>query len=127
MSVNPPKSRLFEAQQPDLEADIDSVKRGLLQKRRRVIARGYDEDIELTEEARNLTTKEVSILKDILQHPHLEEEDAELVLALMGAHSDDVLLRFRDLLREFPNLAKNVYLFCRHIKDKDGLATLVLN
>jgi hypothetical protein len=102
------------------------VKRALLQIRRDVVAHGYCEDVETTEEIRKLTNDEVSTLKDMLQRSQLEEEDIELVLALMVEHSDDVLLRFRDLLREFPNLAKNVYLFCRHIKDKDSVTTLVL-
>jgi hypothetical protein len=45
----------------------------------------------------------------------------------MGSHSTDVLARFGDLLREFPNLAKNVYVFSRNISDRESLAKLVLD
>lgn len=63
----------------------------------------------------------------MLTQPQLDEEDAELVLALMGEHSSDVLVRFGDLLREFPNLAKNVYVFSKNIADRDALAALILD
>jgi hypothetical protein len=45
----------------------------------------------------------------------------------MGSHSSDVLARFGDLLREFPNLAKNMYLFCRYISDREALSRSVLD
>ncbi len=63
----------------------------------------------------------------MLAQPHLEEEDAELVLALMGSHSADVLARFGDLLREFPNLAKNMYVFSRYISDREALSSTILD
>jgi hypothetical protein len=38
-----------------------------------------------------------------------------------------VFARFGDLLREFPNLAKNMYVFSRNIEDREALADLILS
>jgi hypothetical protein len=127
LSVNPAKTINIEKTSVDVEEKVSAVRKGLLKKRRRLIVRGYDAEIEETEIIRALTPKEISLLKEMLAQPHLEEEDAELVLALMGAHSSDVLARFGDLLKEFPNLAKNVYVFSRNISDSESLAKLVLD
>jgi hypothetical protein len=126
LSVNPSKTILME-EQLDVEKKVDSVRKSLLKKRRRLIITGYDVEIEETEIVRKLSARETSSLKRMLSQPHLEEADAELVLALMGAHSSDVLARFGDLLREFPNLAKNMYVFSRNISDKEALSKSVLD
>jgi len=116
LSVNPSKTLVVAEKEPDVEKKVDAVRKSLLKKRRRLIITGYDVEIEETEIMRKLSGKEIASLKRMLAQPHLEEEDAELVLALMGAHSADVLARFGDLLREFPNLAKNMYcIFTQYI------------
>jgi len=128
LSVNPSKSSFSDSGISDIQEDLDEVRRGLLQKRRTVLIHEYDEDSEEEiEEIRNLSESEIAVLKEMLSRPQLEEHDIELVLALMGEHSSDVLVRLNDLMREFPNLAKNIYIFCRHIRDKHSLATMVLN
>jgi hypothetical protein len=128
LSVNPSKSSFSDAGISDTQEDLGEVRRGLLQKRRTALMHEYDEDSEEEiEEIRNLSESEIAVLKEMLSRPQLEEHDIELVLALMGEHSSDVLVRLNDLMREFPNLAKNIYMFCRHIRDKHSLATMVLN
>jgi hypothetical protein len=126
LSVNPSKTRLLEETRQDVGEKIDAVRKGLLKKRRILIIRGYDVEVEEREVSRKLTPKEISLLKTILAQPQLEEEDAELVLSLMGAHSADVFARFDDLLREFPNLAKSMYVFSRNIADREALAQIIL-
>jgi len=126
LSVNPAKTLTIE-DKPDVQKKVDAVRKSLLKKRRRLIITGYDVEIRETETTRNLTSKEIASLKKMLAQPHLEEEDAELVLALMGSHSADVLARFGDLLREFPNLAKNMYVFSRYISDREALSSTILD
>jgi hypothetical protein len=92
LSINPSKTILQEGKQIDVEKRVDAVRKGLLKKRRRLIITGYDVEIHETEVTRKLTSKEIFSLKAMLAQPHLEESDAELILALMGAHSSD----FRD-------------------------------
>ncbi|RXH33683.1 hypothetical protein XH94_29850 [Bradyrhizobium zhanjiangense] len=126
LSVNPSKTRLFLKGDDEIDRTLDGVKKGLLRKRRRVVRRGYDEDEgDLDEELRNLTKKETDLLRELLARPHLEEEDAELVLALMGNHSADVVARFEDLLRDFPHLAKSIYQFTKFVRDKASLSAII--
>lgn len=126
LSINPSKTRFIEKDSADIRREVDSVRRGLLKKRRHLIINGYDVTIEESDSPRNLDSKELSRLKQMLTQPHLDEEDAELVLALMGAHSRDVLLRFEDLLKEFPHLAKNMYVFSKNITDRTALCDVIL-
>ncbi|WP_439358605.1 antiviral reverse transcriptase Drt5 [Bradyrhizobium sp. DASA03007] len=126
LSVNPSKTRLFLKGDDEIDRTLDGVKKGLLRKRRRVVRRGYDEDEgDVDEELRNLTKKETDLLRELLARPHLEEEDAELVLALMGNHSADVVARFEDLLRDFPHLAKSIYQFTKFVRDKASLSAII--
>jgi hypothetical protein len=127
LSVNPSKTFFVGEKRVGIEEKVDAVRKGLLKKRRRLIITGYDVDVEETEVVRNLTAKEVASLKGMLTQPNLDEEDAELVLALMGSHSEDVLARFGDLLREFPNLAKNMHVFSRNISERAALAKSILD
>jgi hypothetical protein len=126
LSVNPSKTQFFEENKQDISDKVDSVRKGLLRKRRRLITTGYDVEIEETEIARKLSRKEIALLKSMLAQPHLDEEDAELVLSLMGSHSANVFARFDDLLREFPYLAKSMYVFSRNIQDREALGELLL-
>lgn len=127
LSVNPSKTRLFLKGDDEIDRTLDGVKKGLLRKRRRIVRRGYDEDEdEDDKELRNLTKTEADLLRELLARPHLEEEDAELVLALMGNHSADVLTRFEDLLRDFPHLAKSIYQFTKFVGDKNSLSAIIV-
>jgi hypothetical protein len=126
LSVNPSKTLFIDEKREAVEDRVSEVRKGLLKKRRLLIITGYDVEVEEREVERKLTRKEISSLKEMLAQPHLEEEDAELVLALMGEHSGDVLARFGDLLREFPNLAKNIYVFSRNISDREALGRLII-
>ena len=124
LAVNPSKTRLFLKGDDEIDSALNGVNKGLLRKRRRIVLRGYDDDeSDVDEELRNLTKKETDLLRELLARPHLEEEDAELVLALMGNHSADVVTRFEDLLRDFPHLAKSIYQFTRFVRDKDALSS----
>ena len=126
LAVNPSKTRMFLKGDDEIDSALDGVKKGLLRKRRRIVRRGYDDDeSDVDEELRNLTKKETDLLRELLARPHLEEEDAELVLALMGNHSADVVTRFEDLLRDFPHLAKSIYQFTRFVRDKDALSSII--
>ena len=58
---------------------------------------------------------------------NVQEEDAELVLTLMGEHSSDVLDFLPTLIQEFPNLAKRIYHFSKYVKDKEEVASLLLD
>ncbi|MDF3152047.1 RNA-directed DNA polymerase [Mesorhizobium sp. XAP10] len=130
LSINSAKTKTSEEEQ-DVASAVDEVKQGLLRKRRSVISRDYSQgDVEeagdIHDVVRNLTKKEVARLKAMLNEPHLEEEDAELILTLMGENSADVLGRFDDLLEDFPNLSKSLHSFCRHIVDREALAETIL-
>jgi hypothetical protein len=84
LSVNPSKTHLLEEHREDVREKIDAVRKGLLKKRRILIVTDYDVDVEETEIIRKLSKKEIALLKTMLAQPHLEEDDAELVLSLMG-------------------------------------------
>ncbi|TJV14899.1 antiviral reverse transcriptase Drt5 [Mesorhizobium sp.] len=130
LSINSAKTKTSE-EESDVTGAVDAVKRELLRKRRSVISGDYsrgdsDEEAEARKVARKLTKREAARLKEMLNEPHLDEEDAELILALMGEHSADVLERFDDLLEDFPNLSKNLFSFCRNISDMDALGETIL-
>lgn len=126
LSVNSSKTKL-SGDDGDIVVALDAVKAGLLQKRRTVVSGGYDDDVsdQYDQTIRALTPAETDRLKEMLAEIHLEEEDAELILTMMGQHSSDVLERFDVLLSDFPNLSKNLYSFCRHIDDKETLAEII--
>lgn len=126
LSINSAKTKTSD-EDNDVAGAVDAVKRALLRKRRSVISGDYsqgdsDEMGEARRVARTLTKQETARLKEMLNEPHLDEEDAELILTLMGENSADVLERFSDLLEAFPNLSKNLFSFCRNISDKEALA-----
>lgn len=130
LSINSAKTKTSEEER-DVASAVDDVKKGLLRKRRSVVSKGYSQDDydededEVHGAVRNLTSKEVARLQEMLKEPHLEEEDAELILTLMGENSADVLARLDDLLQDFPNLSKSLYSFCKHISDREALSEAV--
>lgn len=121
LSVNPSKTKLGRVKEIDVEERIDALRESLLE-RRSFIVTGSGADFDPEEvEADTLTENEIEYLMDLLKNPDIEEEDAELVLALMRDHSSDVLGNLEDFLRRFPNLSKSIFHFCSHIDDKSDL------
>lgn len=125
LSVNPSKTKLGRVRELDIEEKIDELRESLLE-RRSLIVTGSGADFDPDDdEVITLTDDEVNYLMDLLKNPEIEEEDAELVLALMRDHSDDVLGNLENFLKRFPNLSKSIYHFCSHIEDKSDLLTVV--
>ena len=103
------------------------IKAGLLQVRRHIIEVSgieYEEEEE-EEEYENLSEEQIEYLLNILKHPDIHEEDAELVLILLREHGSDVLERMRSFLERFPSLSKTVYTYCRYLNDNTELSNLV--
>jgi hypothetical protein len=123
LSVNPVKTRIGDIVHLDFEKKIDAVKARLLNRRRMIITgSGNDSSYEIDE---NLTDEEIGYLMDLLKEETLEEEDAELVLALMREHTGDVIDFIPQFLTRFPNLTKNIFYFCQYVVDKNALADMV--
>ena len=124
LSVNPVKTAIGEIAHLKLEKEIDKVKSRLLQRRRFIITgSGNDEPDDFAE---GLTDEEIAYLMGLLRGSEIEEEDAELVLALMRDYAEDVLEFIPQYLRRFPNLTKSLFYFCDHVEDKNGLADIIL-
>jgi len=125
LTVNSAKTQLGRVNELHIELEIDEIKSNLLDQRVRVIfGSGVEEESDQVEE-RPLTEEEVEYLLGLLNNPHLEEDDAELILALMREHSDDVLGQIPTLLRKFPSLSKNFYFFAQHVQDKTTLLNYI--
>ena len=126
LTLNPNKTSDGVRENVDLENEIEEVRKRLLA-RRRIIIMDYDGDaddeIEIKED---LSDKEMEFLRDLLRRDDIEEEDAELVLALMAEHAEEVIERLADISQKFPHLVKNVYHFCLNIEDTNALADFVL-
>ncbi|WP_443068615.1 hypothetical protein [Sulfitobacter sp. HI0021] len=84
LSLNPNKTSDGVRENVELEDAIEDVRIQLLQ-RRRVIITDYDgipdEEVEVEQD---LSDEEMGFLRGLLQQDDIEEEDAELVLALMA-------------------------------------------
>ncbi len=125
LSVNPSKTKLGRVKEIDVEERIDKLRESLLERRSFIVTgSGADFDPEDVEDD-TLTDDESEYLMDLLKNPEIEEEDAELVLALMRDHSSDVLGNLEDFLRRFPNLSKSIFYFCSHIDDKTDLLSVL--
>ncbi len=125
LSVNPSKTKLGRVRELDIEEQVDALRKSLLERRSLIVTgSGADLDPEDTEDD-TLTNDETEYLMDLLKNPEIEEEDAELVLALMRDHSDDVLGNLEGFLSRFPNLSKSIFHFCAHIDDKSNLLAIV--
>ncbi len=125
LSVNPSKTKLGRVTEVDVEERIDALRESLLE-RRSFIVTGSGADFGPEEGGDDtLTADESEYLMDLLKNPDIEEEDAELVLALMRDHSSDVLGNLEDFLRRFPNLSKSIFHFCLHVDDKADLLSVV--
>lgn len=119
LSVNPAKTRFGEAAPDLIDAGVDALRVELL-KRKRSIYRSSD-DFDETEEPEALSAEEEQYLLGLLDSRVIEEDDAELVLALMREHGNDVLGYLSRILPSFPYLARNIAIFCDHVTDDAAL------
>jgi hypothetical protein len=124
--LNSAKTRIGKAEEINMGKDVDTIKAGLLQVRRRIIeVSGIEFEHDEEEEYEELSDEQIEYLLDILKDPDIHEEDAELVLILLRDHGSDVLERMKIFLERFPSLSKTVYTYCRYLNDKTELSNLV--
>lgn len=127
LNLNPKKTR-FGRDQDDvttLHRTVDEIKVRLLRRRRASIRASAGPFEDAPEPAEPLTDEEREYLLSLLHGDSLDEEDAELVLTLMGEHSEDVLEFLPSIIARFPNLAKRLFFFCDYVQDREGLAEVV--
>jgi hypothetical protein len=132
LNVNEEKSKILLGYDPDKEVptDVDEMKVKLLQRRRAEFESGaayYDESDEETEseDLGELSDEEVNYLIGLLGSNEIQEEDAELVLALLRDAEADINEHLPKLIESFPGLTKRLYYFCLHYKDKSAMADAV--
>lgn len=126
LAVNPSKTVAGGVVAAQVEDDIDEVKANLLAKRRKAALLTYLDDFEAALEEIQMTDEELEYLRELLKSPHLEEEDAELVLSLFRDHPEEVQPHLAHFATSFPHLAKNIWSFCKHIEDKDFIGEMVV-
>lgn len=130
LSPNPSKTVLPSEARKTVSETVDELKLSLLKKRREVQKR-YVDGTDLTGHPElQLDRRQKSYLLELLKTDALTEEDAELVLALMQDHGDDLLAHLPVLAAGFPNLAKRFYQFCqrlgRKLSNREQLAEVLL-
>ena len=119
------------ASHTQIAADIDSVKKKLLDRRRQEISvGGYDDDddnqtVQITVKM-PLSKEELEYITALLAQETLEEEDAELVLAVMRDHATKAERKLDYIIQTFPNLMKSVFTFCSRVSDKEFIAEILL-
>lgn len=125
LSVNPSKTITGGVLAAQVDDTIDEVKANLLKKRRKAALLAYLDDFDAAIEEIQMTDEELDYLRDLLKAPHLEEDDAELVLSLFRDHPEEVQPHLEQFAANFPHLAKNIWSFCRHIEDKEFISELI--
>ena len=128
LNLNPQKTSRVEASHTRIDAGIDSIKKKLLDRRRQIVIMGYDDDREEFEQTvkKPLSKVELDYIGNLLRQETLEEEDAELILAVMRDHANKAEQKLDYIIENFPNLMKSVYNFCAHISDANFVADLLL-
>lgn len=125
LSVNPSKTVAGGVLAAQVDNTIDEVKANLLRKRRKAALLVYLDDFDAAIEEIQMTDEELDYLRNLLKAPHLEEEDAELILSLFRDHPVEVQPHLEQFAANFPHLAKNIWSFCKHIDDKDFIGGLI--
>ena len=127
LSINESKTRIGEIDELDIEGEIDEIKSRLLRRRRAIVFGSgvEEEDDEEYDDEGVLDDESLDYLLDLLRDEHLEEDDAELILAVMREHSEDVLEHIPTLLRRFPALSKNLFHFSAYVEDTTELLSIV--
>lgn len=131
LSLNPNKTSRVTATHTQIASDIDTVKKKLLDRRRLEISvAGYDEDDEPETVhvmiRKPLSKEELDYILNLLAQETLEEEDAELILAVMRDHVIKAERKLDYIIQTFPNLMKSVFNFCGRVQDKEFVADLLL-
>ena len=124
LGINESKTRFGNVDELNIEEEIDEIKSQLLRRRESIVfGSGADEDEYEDEDDEDdvLDEEAVDYLLDLLRDEHLEEEDAELILAVMRDHTEDVMEHIPTLLRRFPALSKNIFYFSAHVSDRSEL------
>jgi len=131
LNINEEKSRVLVGHdlESEVPADIDEMKVKLLQLRRLVLQHGgayWDEgDKDEDEELESLSEEEVEYLISLLSRGNLQEEDAELVLAVMRDADSNINDYLPALIKDFPGLTKRLYYFCVSYQDKSAVADAI--
>jgi hypothetical protein len=130
LSLNPNKTSHVTASHTQIAADIDNVKKKLLDRRRQEISvAGYDDEEDETVQItvkKPLTKEELEYIIALLAQETLEEDDAELVLAVMRDHATKAERKLDYIIQTFPNLMKSVFTFCSRVIDKEFIAEILL-
>ena len=106
---------------------IDEIKIQLLELRREALELEYGElhqaGAEWAAEATEpLTEEQIEYLKGLLDEDDIGEDDAELVLSLIGRRAGDELDHLIGIFERFPALARSVYAVAGYIRDKEELS-----
>ena len=134
LSINPQKTQIVSLHETDILREIDEIKISLLKEREKIVDSDYDSTndssldyYEVEEEFDSLSEEQEEYLFDLLATENIPEEDAELILVLMGEHSESVIEYLEDFILRFPNLSKSIYQYCEYIYDKNGIADIIEN
>jgi hypothetical protein len=130
LNINPSKTAYDEAIS-DVSSAVTQIRKDL----RQVVEieqyidtpSGVEVVSELVEVDRVLNQTQVDALLGFLRSDALEESDADLILSILRSHSDSVLEFFPILLTKFPNIYKHLYTVSLQIRDKEALATVLLD
>lgn len=126
LSVNAAKTRTEGSPWTDeVDDHVDDLKKRLLRRRRSLIISRYDR-VEADSVQAPLAKKEIDYIVELLGHPTLGEDDAELIMVVMRDHVDRIADRLELFADGFPHLAKNFYSLCREATDKERVAEVVL-
>lgn len=129
--VNSAKTRLGASAQVWEKDSLDPRKRRLLRQRRTLVLSSEgggdeEEDEDGEDNFDRISAEDTKFLLGLLTEEESTEEDAELVLALLREHADDVLELLPEILRRFPSLSKNVFHYCAHVQDVTELGRILL-
>lgn len=127
LSVNPSKTVLGASHSVKVEQELDDVKADLLSKRRKIANLIYLDNFDAASEEISLSEEEADYLQNLLKSPHLEEEDAELILSLYRDSPEVVKPYIGQFAVSYPHLAKNVWSFCRYLDDNDFIGEFLLD
>ena len=78
---------------------------------------------ESDEEDEPLTEEQIAYIENLLDEEEIAEEDAELVLTLIGERAEDAVEQMLGIFERFPALARSVHAVAGCIKDKEELCS----
>jgi hypothetical protein len=129
LGINEAKTQIGEVDELNIEKEVDDIKARLLQRRGDIVfgsgAEEDDDECDDLEDEDSLGEEALEYLMEMLRDEPLEEEDAELILAVMRDHAEDVMEYIPLLLRRFPALSKNVFYFSAFVEDRAELLAFV--